>query len=62
MIARVRRRKVRLRGGGRRRIGKFGSGRHHAAALAQADILQFGKHAGRDRLCHDEDLTEQVRR
>jgi hypothetical protein len=45
----------------RARIGKFGSGRYRLTTLAQADILQLGKHAGGDRLGYDKDLTELVR-
>src|SRR4029079_9317559 len=37
------------------------SGRHHFAAPAQADILQFGDHAVSDGLRDDHDLAKQVR-
>ncbi len=33
-----------------------------AAAAAQTDILQFGEHAGSDRLRDDHELAGQVRR
>src|SRR5258707_934302 len=34
--------------------------RHRAAAFAQADILQFGEYAGRNRLGHHRDFTALV--
>lgn len=40
----------------------LGSGRHHLAALAQADVLQFGQGADCDRLDRDKNFAEQIER
>ena len=52
-------RREQVRGGRRRTAGLSGQFGH---ALSQADILQLGQHAGRDRLRHHHDLAKQVRR